>query len=79
MTPDVSFHFALNSFVLSAEQNETKPDCYFFGTTFLGQLLSLSPNFPYISYMSLVTTIPHKYVPSPASISFQVMGCHCLG
>ena len=25
MTPDVSFHFALNSFVLSVEQHETNP------------------------------------------------------
>jgi hypothetical protein len=37
MTPDVSFHFALNSFVLSVEQHETKLHCYFFGITFLGQ------------------------------------------
>jgi hypothetical protein len=46
MTPDVSFHFALDSFVLPVEQHETKPYCYFSGITFLGQPLSLLPNVP---------------------------------
>jgi hypothetical protein len=79
MTPDVSFHFALNSFVLSVEQHKTKLHCYFFGITFLGQSVVFIAKSPIHFLHVTCHYCPTQTCSIARLISFQIMGCHCLG